>query len=105
MPCGAKSVCIRAALLLAVSTIFEAGGARAEMFEGYPDVIICRAENVRAPTYIAFVNDDGSAVYKTLGDAYATVTPDHVYHRQGVKDCDGKTLDQLVKDGQTREFK
>jgi hypothetical protein len=32
------------------------------------------------------------------------VTKDRVVHRQGVKDCDGKTLDQLIKDGQTRDL-
>jgi hypothetical protein len=48
------------------------------------------------------MNDDGSAVDKTLGNAYTTATPDRVFHRAGAKDCDGKTLEQLEQDGQTR---
>ena len=70
------------------------------------DAIVCRALDTRAVTYIAQVKDHDSAVYKTLGgDAYATVTPDRVFHRTGAKDCDGETLDQLRQDGRTRETK
>ena len=75
------------------------------MFKGYPDVIVCRVQNAQVPAFIAIVRDDGSAVYKALGGASANVTKDRVLHREGAKDCDGKTIDQLVKDGQTRDLK
>jgi hypothetical protein len=92
-------------LLLSSAASFSSGtDAKAEIFKGYPDVIVCRVNNTQAAVYIANVNDDGSAVYKTLGDAFATVTADRVFHREGAKDCDGKTIDQLKKDGQAREL-
>ena len=79
--------------------------AHAEIFEGYPDAIICRLANLQAVGYIAFLKDDGSAIYMTLANRSGTVTPDHVFHRPGAQDCDGKTLEQLKQDGQTRVFK
>ena len=37
-------------------------------------------------------------LYKPLvAETYATVTPDHVLHYHGVKDCDGKLIEQLEK--------
>ena len=79
--------------------------ANADMFKGYPDAIICHAGDSRVIAYLASVKDDGSAVYKPLvAEIYATVTPDHVFHHPGTKDCDGKSIDQLAKDGQTRAF-
>jgi hypothetical protein len=75
------------------------------MLKGYPDAIICHAGDSRLIAYLAVVKDDGSALYKPLlADFYATVTPDHVFHHQGTKDCDGKSIAELEKDGQTREL-
>ena len=97
---------IRVGFLLAGAVpLLSAGIAQAEMFKGFPDVIVCRVQNAQVPAFIAIVRDDGSAVYKALGGASANVTKDRVLHREGAKDCDGKTIDQLVKDGQTRELK
>lgn len=99
----AKSRTVRSiAGLIASVSLSTATSAQAEIFKGYPDAIICRGGDVRAVGYIAQLRDDGSAVYSALGDAYATVTPDGVFHREGAKDCDGKTLEQLQQDGQTR---
>lgn len=82
-----------------------ATAAHAEIFEGYPDAIVCRGAKSVAVGYIDHLNDDGSAVYSTFGRATGTFTPDHVFHREGSKDCDGKTLEQLKQEGKTREFK
>src|SRR5262245_38649265 len=91
---------------LVVSATFSAATtAKAEIFEGYPDAIICRLANIQAVHYIGFLQQDGSAIYMTPANRNGTVTPDHVFHRPGAKDCDGKTLDQLKQDGQTRVFK
>jgi len=80
-----------------------AAQANADMVTGYPDAIICHAGDSRVVAYLAAVKDDGSALYKPLlAEFYATVTPDHIFHHQGTKDCDGKSLSQLEKDGQTR---
>ena len=89
-----------AAIAIAVAT-----EADADMFKGYPDVIICHAGDSRIVAYLAAVKDDGSALYKPpLADFYATVTTDHIVHHPGTKDCDGKSISQLEKDGQTRTF-
>jgi hypothetical protein len=88
---------------IAAIGVLVAAEAYAEMFKGYPDEIICRVGDSQIITYLAAVKDDGSALYKPLlAEFYATVTPDHIFHHQGTKDCDGKSIDQLVKDGQTR---
>ena len=77
--------------------------AAASMIAGFPDVVICRSGDLRTIGYLHRVMDDGSAVYMALGGEFATVTPDRVLHREGATDCDGKTLEQLERDGQTRE--
>jgi hypothetical protein len=88
---------------IAAIGLLTAGTANAEMFKGYPDVIICHAGDSRVIAYLAGLKDDGSALYKPLlAEFYGTVTPDHIFHHQGTKDCDGKSIDQLEKDGQTR---
>ena len=85
--------------------VLDASVTKAEMFKGYPDAIICNEGAARVVAYISAVMNDGSAVY-TLAQGSAKVTPDNIFHRKGVKDkdCDGKSLDQLEKDGQTRMF-
>jgi hypothetical protein len=80
MDSDSKLQMIGAVVGLAVSVSFSvATVARAEIFEGYPDVIICRGANMRAVGYIDQVRDDGTTVYMTLGKSYGTVTPDHVF--------------------------
>jgi hypothetical protein len=77
--------------------------AAASMIEGFPDVVICRAGDMQTVGYLHRVMDDGSAVYMALGGEFATVTPDRILHREGASNCDGKSLEQLEQDGQTRE--
>src|SRR5262245_41203431 len=101
-----QSMFAAAIIGLVVSVTFSAATtAKAEIFEGYPDAIICRLADLHAVHYIGFLKNDGSAIYMTTANRNATVTPDHVFHRPGAQDCDGKTLDQLKQDGQTRVFK
>jgi hypothetical protein len=91
--------------LVAAIGLLPASQADADMFKGYPDAIVCHSGDSRVVAYLAGVKDDGSALYKPLlAEFYATVTPDHIFHHQGTKDCDGKSIDQLQKDGQTRTF-
>lgn len=80
------------------------GSADAAMMDGYPDVIVCQVTDFKAFAYLHRVNDDGSAMYMTLGQQLATVTPDGIFQREGVPDCNGKSLQQLEKDGQTRDL-
>jgi len=100
--------CIKAGLFwfFAGLPALIASSASAEMIKGYPDTILCRGGDTRGIAYIAGVKDDGSAVYRVLSaEIYLTVTPDRVVHHHGSKDCDGKSLDQLAKDGQTGNFR
>ena len=91
---------------LVVAMAAPGAPAAAELVKGYPEAIICKTVDYRALVYLDRVNADGSAVYMALGgSAFATVTPDGVLHHEGAKDCDGKTLDQLEKDGQARSPK
>jgi hypothetical protein len=83
---------------------FFATPALAEMIDGYPDAIVCQFTDFRSIGYLHRVNDDGSALYMTLGQEIAQVSADGVFHREGAKDCDGKTLEQLEDDGQAFEF-
>jgi hypothetical protein len=87
------------AVLLSLS-----GPAAAAIIDGYPDVVVCRSGDFQAIAYLHRVNDDKSAIYMTLGEQFATVTPDGIFHRDGVPDCDGKSLQQLEQDGQTRNL-
>lgn len=41
-------------------------------------------------------------MFTALGEEFATVPPDRILHREGASDCNGKSLDQLKRDGQTR---
>jgi hypothetical protein len=101
----AKSPFVRVIVGLVVSASFSAAtAAQAEIFEGYPDAIVCRSADRQVVVYIDVIKDDGSAIYKTLGNDVAQVTPDHVFHRLNAKDCDGKTLEQLKQEGKTREL-
>src|SRR6516164_4377342 len=91
--------------VIAAIGLLAAANANAEMIKGYPDAIICHPGNSRVIAYLDDVKDDSSALYKPLlAETYATVTPDHILHYHGAKDCDGKSIDQLEKDGQTRTF-
>ena len=91
--------------VIAAIYVLATAKANAEMIKGYPDAIICHPGNSRVIAYLDDVKDDSSALYKPLlAETYATVTPDHILHYQGTKDCDGKSIDQLEKDGQTRKF-
>ncbi|MCP4382963.1 MAG: hypothetical protein GY798_16340 [Hyphomicrobiales bacterium] len=89
---------------LGAACTMAATPAAAEIIEGYPDVVVCRSQDARTAVYLHQVRDDGSAVYMTLGEGFATVSPDGIFSREGAKDCDGKTLEQLEKDGQAHTF-
>jgi hypothetical protein len=91
---------------LVAAALFSAStAAQAEIFEGFPDAIVCRFAHLQAVHYIAFLKDDGSAIYLTAANRNGTVTPDHVFHSPGAQDCDGKSPEELKQSGQTRVFR
>jgi hypothetical protein len=85
-------------IAIALAVVSWVTPVSAEIIEGFPDTIVCRIGPERTVGYLHKVNDDGSAVYMTLGKAFATVTPDGIVHREGAEDCDGKSLDDLRED-------
>jgi hypothetical protein len=95
---------LKARYLWLIAGLAFATAADAEILKGYPDAIVCRVADAKVVVYIAGVKDDGSAIYRTSTDIYATITSDHVFHHEGAKDCDGKSIEQLEKAGQTRQF-
>ena len=79
--------------------------AQAEMIPGYPDAIIRTTPDAKFILRLEKVFGDGSAAYSAnLASGVAMVSPDGVFSRPGKNDCHGKTLDQLKRDGQTREL-
>ena len=79
--------------------------ARAEMIPGYPDVIICTTAGGKFVLRLEKVSADGSAAYSAnVTSGVAVVSPEGVFNRPGQNDCHGKTLDQLRRDGQTRDL-
>ena len=82
-----------------------AGHTRAEMISGYPDVIICTTKGAKFILRLEKVMVDGSAAYSAnVTSGVAIVSPEGVFNRPGQNDCHGKTLDQLKRDGQTRDL-
>ena len=88
--------------LIASTLAFQ---SRAEMIPGYPDVIICSTPAAKFILRLEKVFADGSAAYSAnVTTGVAMVSPDGVFNRRGQNDCHGKTLDQLKRDGQTRDL-
>ena len=85
-----------ASMVLGIST------STAQIFQGYPDVILCDAKNYRIVLRIDRVMNDGSAIYKGSGGGVATVGRDRIFRREGAVDCDGMTLEELRDAGKTR---
>ncbi len=95
----------RLATIFALIVTSLAWHARAEMIPGYPDVIICTTAGAKFILRLEKVMADGSAAYSAnVTSGVAMVSPEGVFNRQGQNDCHGKTLDQLKRDGQTRDL-
>ena len=88
--------------LIVSSLVFH---ARAEMIAGYPDIIICTTKGAKFVLRLEKVMADGSAAYSAnVTTGVSIVSPEGVFNRRGQNDCHGKTLDQLKRDGQTRDL-
>lgn len=86
-------------LAIAASSFFFS--ARAEIIPGYPDIIICTTPVASFIFHLQRVENDGSATYMTE-KAIVSVGSDGIFRRDGENDCDGKSLETLKRDGQTR---
>ena len=90
-------------VMLIASSLTSA--VRAEMIRGYPDVIICTTPNAKFVLKLQKVLTDGSATYGAeQGSGVAVVGTDKILRREGRNDCNGKSLDQLKQNGQTRDL-
>ncbi len=89
-------------MLLALALI-SASAARADMIEGYPDVIVCEVRSGQVLLYLSEVTADGGAVYR-VGREGVKVGPDRVFRRENAPDCNGKTLERLRDEGKTRSL-
>ena len=95
----------RLATIAALIATSLAVPAQAEMIPGYPDVIICSTAGSKFVLRLEKVSADGSAAYSAnVTSGVAVVSPEGVFNRPGQNDCHGKTLDQLKRDGQTRDL-
>ncbi len=77
---------------------------KAGIFEGFPDMIVCKMRGGQIVVYIDRVLDDGGALYKVLSGQSVSVDSDGVLHRENLPDCDGKSLEQLREEGKTFDF-
>ncbi len=90
------------AAALAVMVGLPTGTGHADMIEGFPDVIICPRGDMNRIVYLDRTFTDGRALYRTLNDQVVEVGTDRVFRRENEPGCDGKTLDELRANGQTR---
>ena len=75
--------------------------AWAEVFSGYPDIIVCQAPNFRIAFYIDRKDNDGVVWYKTMERQVAKIDKQSIFRREHGSDCNGKTLEELRKEGKT----
>jgi hypothetical protein len=93
------------ALLAVVSEAAPLAAVEGTM--SYPQVIICEVRGAQHFGYLNVINADGSAVYMSLDRLAVTVSPDGMVTGLTAEvrgNCAGKTLDELVANGQTRDF-
>lgn len=75
--------------------------ARAEIFTGFPDGIVCKAPKFKIVFYVDRQDGDGVVWYKTMERQVAKIDKQGVFRRQNGRDCNGKTVEQLRKQGKT----
>ena len=101
--------------LLFITTLFITGGSNlnAEVFKGFPDMIICQAgEAKNSPGELVFYvegfSESGTAYYKSIGRQTASlkINKDGVVKADMamVNDCIDQSLQQLNKQGRTFNF-
>lgn len=89
------------------------GVARASVFEGRPDVVVCSVDdpvNVQRWDQLAFYVsarlDGGDVLYKSLtsNPVLVTISPDGRVSAPNLADCDGKSVAELRKEGRAFDF-
>ena len=108
MPVLRFSALICAPLLL--STLAPAG---AEIFEGFPDAVICKYQGAArdfggdAVFYMDSRQENGVVIYKVFGrvPVVLRVGPDGVIDAGKLRDCHGKSVQQLRKAGRAFDLR
>ena len=95
-------------ILFTLLLLSPLSSARAEIFKGFPDGIICKYGAVpgdRGGEVVFHVHsreDTGIVIYKVFGrrPVVIKIGPDGVVDAGNIKDCHGKTVPQLREAGQ-----
>jgi len=93
-----------------LSTLAPAG---AEIFKGFPDAIICKYQGAardmggEAVFYVDSRQDDGVVFYKLFGrvPVVLKIGPDGMVDAGKLKDCHGKSLQQLREAGRAFDLR
>lgn len=75
----------------------------AEVFKGFPDIIVCEHRSFDHAYYVDARLRDGSVRYKNLSGRTITVGANGAVRHQNAP-CDGMTIKQLKREGRTRVF-
>ena len=100
-------------LFIAILLITGGSNLNAEVFKGFPDMIICKAGQTKNSPgelvfYVGGFSKSGTAYYKTIGRQISSLTID----KEGmvkaemvmVNDCIDQSLQQLNEQGRTFNF-
>ena len=94
-----------AAALLLGAVALPAEVRAGAMLKGYPDVIVCSAGQLEVFVYLSRVMPSGEVIYRGHGEGgVLRVDTEGVLRRPGENDCNGVTLEDKRKAGQTRDF-
>ena len=100
-------------LSLTLVLLLFTGQSPAGMFKNVPDAIVCNIYTVNDPNlsgdivfYLDVRFDDGRLRYRNLGSPVLqiSVDTDGVITAGGLKECEGKTLDEIEKEGRSLHF-
>ena len=100
-------------LSVAFVLLLFTGQSPAGMFKNVPDAIICNVSTANNPNlsgdivfYLDVRYEDGKVLYTNLGQPLLqlSVDTDGVITAGRLKECEGKTLDEIEKEGRALHF-
>ena len=87
------------ALAVAVCVVLLPRMAPAEIFSGFPDVIVCTPQKWKIVFYVDRQDDDGVVWYRTMERQVSQIDKQGIFRRKNGPDCNGKSVEQLRKEG------
>lgn len=106
-----KALALAAGLLTSLQTFPTS--SYAEVFPGFPDVLVCSVHDPidvqpwdKFVFYVSARLEDGSVLYKSLtsNPVLVTITTSGLVDAENLEDCDGKTIDELREEGRAFNF-